>query len=89
MSDDRANLKPLIHTLLEAVSALNAEGYSPLHLAAMTSGNGGCLEVLMGAVSFKKERDEDEGQKTVTPDLEVPGGEFERTLLHLAAAHGR
>uniref|UniRef100_A0A5K3EWG0 ANK_REP_REGION domain-containing protein n=1 Tax=Mesocestoides corti TaxID=53468 RepID=A0A5K3EWG0_MESCO len=71
-------------SLLEAIALQNADDYSPLHLSVVTSGDGGCVEQLISAITKRGE-----GENSVPLDLETPGGSCERTPLHLAAAYGR
>nr|VZI01997.1 unnamed protein product [Spirometra erinaceieuropaei] len=79
-------------SVAEAVTAQNATGLTPIHLAAVSTEGDACLERLL---AFSEVRSDEESKTregcSAFPllDLEVTCGDAERTPLHLAAAHGR
>ncbi|BHF74868.1 Serine/threonine-protein phosphatase 6 regulatory ankyrin repeat subunit A [Sparganum proliferum] len=79
-------------SVAEAVTAQNATGLTPIHLAAVSTEGDACLERLL---AFSEVRSDAESKTregcSAFPllDLEVTCGDAERTPLHLAAAHGR
>ncbi|KAM3180630.1 hypothetical protein ACTXT7_015911 [Hymenolepis weldensis] len=73
--------------LILALNQRNLDGYAPIHLAAMSSSDGECLEYL---IIFCKRFDEIKGRESSKPilNLELTAGENGWTPLHLAAIHG-